>query len=151
MSMDGVVECKFDLMTRSERFELYPFLQREAGDDWLEEVPVGWWDLVEEACRRITAILTSHNYTVADFQTLQIKEKYGELRWYFTAPDDCDREIDEVMEDILQRSSATCNRCGRAAEYISTDWILPWCHSCYQIYEQRKKLAGRPTIKAALF
>lgn len=144
MSMDGVAECKFEEMSTYERCEIYPFLEDLRGNDWLTEIPSGWWDLVEEGCRNILAILKAHDHKDFEFETLQMKEKYGELRWYFTAPDDCMEELNQMIDDLTARSKITCNRCGRKAELNTTDYILPWCKSCFCIYETRQRLAGRP-------
>ena len=59
---------------------------------------------------------------------MQIKEKYGSLRWY-----DSGGNI-EIMREIIpkyeEESLHTCICCGKLATKISKGWISPYCDKC---------------------
>ncbi len=61
------------------------------------------------------------------YHPIQIKSKWGSLRWY-------DNGAPDGLEDIIQRyedlSEKTCEICGAPAKYISTEWIAPYCEKC---------------------
>lgn len=60
-----------------------------------------------------------YSYTI-----LQIKEKYGSLRWYAYGDTEDTIKIIDKYEDL---SAKTCIVCGKDAEYMSTGWICPFC------------------------
>lgn len=43
----------------------------------------GWYKLVDELCQQINFVITDDE--LANFEVLQIKEKFGSLRFYFNA------------------------------------------------------------------
>src|SRR4051812_31153935 len=70
----------------------------------------GWRDLLERACVRIEAALGPGE----TFETLQIKEKYGTLRWYYTGrPSEAAKtQVEEAIDLAEARSACTCETCG---------------------------------------
>lgn len=79
---------------------------------------------------------------VEDFDVLQIKEKFGEMRlyWDWVDRDYTDAEVEDlnelykIIEHIISKyediSRRTCVKCGGKATHFSTGWILPYCDSC---------------------
>ena len=65
-----------------------------------------------------------------DYHILEIKEKYGQLRWYDTGG------VDEITEKYLKISERICVECGKPATRQSTHWICPYCDDCGPIHEQ---------------
>ena len=63
-----------------------------------------------------------------EYRIVQIKEKYGSLRWY-----DSGGNI-EIMREIIpkyeEESLHTCICCGKLATKISKGWISPYCDKC---------------------
>ena len=57
----------------------------------------------------------------------QIKEKYGELRFY-TNP--IPQNICKIITDYEYLSRYVCIDCGRPAKWVSKNWISPWCDEC---------------------
>ena len=57
----------------------------------------------------------------------QLKEKYGELRQYFSYYTDDLCKIIKKYEDL---SRITCIKCGKPATKISINWICPYCNDC---------------------
>ena len=65
---------------------------------------------------------------------MDIKEKYGTLRWYDAgAP----KEVYDIIHKYEELSFRTCIECGKPAKYITQGWISPYCEDCikHQIYK----------------
>lgn len=60
---------------------------------------------------------------------VQIKEKYGELRWYDNG-EPSGSHIHEIINKYSLISQRVCLKCGKPATWISTGWISPWCDDC---------------------
>ena len=58
---------------------------------------------------------------------IEIKEKYGALRTYFSY---YTKELCEVINKYEELSKRICIKCGASATKISTTWISPWCDEC---------------------
>lgn len=58
------------------------------------------------------------------YRILQIKEKYGSLRWYTNGDTEDTLKIISKYENISKR---TCVICGKEAEWTSVGWISPYC------------------------
>jgi len=87
----------------------------------------GWRDLLERACTRIEAAVIADGGT---FSALQIKEKYGTLRFYWTGR--LSKEAEHAVEDAVAlaeaRSACTCEVCGRAGVlHARGDWLATAC------------------------
>ena len=112
--------------------------------DWLERHPLQWihcftdyteLDAMEpgwrkafgiKMCKEIKKALKKHHY-LHQYRITQIKEKYGELRWYdASAPD----EVFNIIQKYTQKSRRICLICGKPAKYISKGWISPYCGNC---------------------
>lgn len=122
--------------------EKYPFLvprNRFSGkvvDDYnysyteLDAMPDGWRIAFgEKMCEEIMQELNKiENEKVRfSYRIVQIKEKFGYLRWYTNWST---IGLDNIVRKYEQISERTCIRCGAAATKISDGWISPWCDSC---------------------
>lgn len=61
------------------------------------------------------------------FRIMQIKEKYGTLRFYVAS---ASREIYSIINKYEDISFSTCICCGEPAKYITSGWISPFCEHC---------------------
>ena len=70
----------------------------------------GWRDLLERACVRIEAALVEGGA----FRVLQIKEKFGTLRFYWSGDmsDAAKARVEEAIALATARSACTCEICG---------------------------------------
>lgn len=123
----------------------YPFLRLsnewtgETYDDddfsytWLDDMPKGWRTAFgKQMCDEIKEELIRCNY-LEKYRIMQIKEKFGSLRWYDCGiPDGC--KVWDIIYKYEQLSSSTCIACGKPATKISTGWICPWCDDCAKEY-----------------
>jgi hypothetical protein len=61
------------------------------------------------------------------YRIMQIKEKFGGLRWYDSASS---QEVFNILQKYEDISYHTCISCGRPADYITSGYILPFCKNC---------------------
>lgn len=95
------------------------------GDDKTNTYYVGkgWWSLLDEAQER----LSEQGAEILDY-----KEKYGVLRIYTDITND---EIDEIVDDIEERSSHICEFCGKEGNTVEMKnglggWLKTVCSDC---------------------
>ena len=93
----------------------------------LDDMPEGWrkkfgMQMLDE----LKQVLEEEN-NLEEFRILQIKEKYGSLRFYTNC---CTEKISKLIHKYENISSTTCIKCGEPATVISTGWISPWCDEC---------------------
>lgn len=103
----------------------------------LDAMPEGWRKAFGlQMCDEIKEALIKNNY-LKQYRIIQIKEKFGTLRWYdAAAPEEVYRIIDKY-EDISEK---TCIVCGKPATYISTGWISPYCDEHIENKETATKI-----------
>ena len=62
------------------------------------------------------------------YRIMQIKEKFGRLRWYD------ENGTTEILSQIIPKyeelSYHTCISCGKPATKLTTGWICPYCDDC---------------------
>ena len=103
--------------------------------DWeyteLDDMPDGWRKAFgEQLCEELKQELLKAGGQEAldNYMIVQIKEKFGYLRWYDNG---CtERWFSEILPKYENLSERTCICCGRPAKYISSGWISPWCEDC---------------------
>jgi uncharacterized Zn finger protein (UPF0148 family) len=116
----------------------YPSLFREHGGDprktcmaWGLAVGDGWADIIEDIAAKIAEIDTD-NRAVA----LQVKEKFGGLRFYWTVSDATDddkaliKEIRQIVNAGAVLASQTCEVCGRPGRLNYSGWRKTLCSFC---------------------
>jgi hypothetical protein len=87
----------------------------------------GWRDLLERACARIRAAVTADGGT---FSALQIKEKYGTLRFYWTGrlSNEAEARVEEAIDLAEARSACTCELCGEEGRlHRKGGWLMTRC------------------------
>ena len=97
----------------------------------LDGMPEGWKKAFgEQICEEIQKLLEEADY-VYKYRILQIKEKFGGLRWYDnTVPESIRERLNAIITKYEDLSERTCVECGAPATKISTGWISPWCDKC---------------------
>lgn len=109
----------------------YPWLNINKVDfNILDEMPIGWriafGDMMVE---EIDQQLKKEGDDVRNnYQVFQIKEKFGELRWY----DNGSAEIDRIISKYSVISANVCVYCGKPDVPVHIKgWIYPVCEDCY--------------------
>lgn len=85
----------------------------------------GWRDLLERACDRIEEALEG-----GVFRVLQVKEKFGTLRFYWDGDmsDAAKAKVDEAIALATARSACTCEICGAGGRlYNRGGWLATAC------------------------
>ena len=62
-----------------------------------------------------------------EYRIVQIKEKYGFLRWYDNG---ISREGHSIIAKYEEMSKSICICCGKPATQITLGWISPFCDDC---------------------
>lgn len=96
------------------------------------EVHAGWTDLLDTLLSRIETILD--DIPDASFEILQVKEKFGTLRFYYqidNASDTATAAIRQAVEATATASRFCCERCGASGQLDSKNgWMRVRCRTC---------------------
>lgn len=86
----------------------------------------GWFSLIDRLAAKITALdeAQKREPTVA----LQVKEKFGGLRFYTSGFTYADVEIEICIAE--NESYVTCEVCGKPGESNNAGWIKTLCPAC---------------------
>ena len=129
-----------------ELCEKYPFIQLinwrtgEPYEDedysftWLDHLPDGWRKAFgEKLCEDLKEALEEDG-CLDDYHVVDVKEKYGYLRWYDEGGTEKTEKILREYEDISER---TCVACGAPATMYTTSWVSPWCTDCAEALNKK--------------
>ena len=104
----------------------------------LDDMPEGWRIAFgTEICDEIKEVLEAEG-AMDKYRITQIKEKYGQLRWYsnYSSP-----AYHAIIEKYTKLSEKTCIECGKPATRITTWWISPYCDDCVPKEEQNETVS----------
>lgn len=93
-------------------------------------VSEGWWPLIASLNESLAAI-------DPDYKVMQVKEKFGTLRYYIetdTLRDDPEKyeQMDQLIYEAENESSSTCEKCGDPGELRTDNWYrVTLCHDCH--------------------
>lgn len=89
----------------------------------------GWFQLIWDLCSQLQPLSAEFEGTQSPFEILQVKSKFGELRF---APNRRNNAIDSAIEATRQRSGHTCELCGNfgTRRPDSTGWWSALCEEC---------------------
>lgn len=107
---------------------------------WGFECNSGWFKIIYELSKELEAEIlklpeSEREYTCAS----QVKEKYGILRFYMHSETD---EMSYLIREAEQKSSITCEICGKEGELRGFGWLRTVCEEHSQgesTYEQNIK------------
>ena len=123
---------------------------------WGCEIGIGWFPILDDACRQLKRIQKSTGITVV---WEQIKEKFGSARFYYRITNpyaDTNNKINDVQHDWYEVISSVIERAERLTEHTCAEcgeqyfhdpislhgWIYDLCKDCF--------LKQRPDAKADL-
>ena len=87
------------------------------------EVGDGWYNLIRDGCKRIKELNPPKK-----FEVVQVKEKFGGLRFYTEYTTE---KIYKIIEDMEDLSYKTCEFCGSTDDVRQTGgWIKTVCKNC---------------------
>ena len=115
-----MLETKESLVGR-----LYPFMIREDGYNYIQDIPNGWLKNFGVEMLDDLKCAMGKNYNL--FHCLDVKEKYGELVIYFDIWSD---EVENVLTKYQKRSRQICLKCGEKVDRINKNLQIPICDFC---------------------
>ena len=92
----------------------------------------GWFRLIDQLSSDITAIDNLDGTTTI---AVQVKEKYGGLRFYVSGGTEA---IFEAIDKAEELSLKTCEVCGEPGHQQGTGWIYTMCDKCWEKHEKEK-------------
>ena len=110
----------------------FPFLKYD--DDyeytWLDDLEDGWRECFGiQLCADLKDCLEESDF-LEDYRISQIKEKWGQLRWYDNFGGD---KWLEHLYAWTYISEHTCKNCGKFPVPMRDDgWVSPYCDRCYK-------------------
>lgn len=114
--------------------EKYPKIFRDRYADmrvtcmcWGFECGDGWYQIIDELCEKIQNHIDTND--VAQVIAVQVKEKFGGLRFYITGGDDY---VYDLIDEAEFKSYKTCEHCGSTDDVEQTKggWISTLCGKC---------------------
>jgi len=93
---------------------------------WGFECDIGWYDLLDDLMNNIMSKDPDR-----EIRVLQIKEKFGTLRFYIGSGTD---EIFDMIDEAERRSELICEMCGKESNtsLIKGDgWCYNRCDECW--------------------
>lgn len=124
-------ETQEELEARFERVRADFEARRSTGQyAWFDFSPsYGWLDLVAELDRKLGQV-------VPTYKILQVKSKFGGLRYYIEYPEGDDfgygsvaqRKAEELISEYEELSLKTCERCGKPGGRANRgSWVWTLC------------------------
>lgn len=121
-------------------FEKYPMIFRqkdlsmkETAMCWGIECGDGWYWLIDKLCSNLQFNIdnNSHTGTYPQIEAVQVKEKFGSLRFY-VGP--ASSEQHAVIRFVESLSEEICENCGSLEEVSQTKggWIQTLCKKCME-------------------
>ena len=94
---------------------------------WGFECGDGWEPLIRALAVEVEAIIVAlPEAERADVKAVQVKEKFGTLRFYMAGGND---DIYAAIQRAEKVSAETCEQCGSAGKIRSGGWIRVLCDS----------------------
>lgn len=121
-------------MKVADEKELEARLKAKTPQGWYGlAVGPGWYDLVDACDRALTMV-------APDYKVLQIKEKFGGLRYYITdVPPDALELTQGIITAAEELASHTCEECGQPGTLRSEFWYRTQCDEHDAEYIKRRE------------
>lgn len=101
-------------------------------EDHISCVGEGWQPLVRTLIQDITAMGW-------DGELVQIKEKFGGLRFYIGS---ASKEIHDRISEAERQADVTCEQCGAPGELRNTSWWKTLCDTCHETRLKERQARG---------
>ena len=112
-------------------YDTYPALYRqhalpmsETAMCWGIDTGDGWFDIINRLSKRITEIDAREGTTT---EAVQVKEKFGTLRFYIDLGTD---DVFAAIEEAERESAVTCEACGKPGRLRVGGWLTTRCDEC---------------------
>lgn len=95
----------------------------------------GWFNIINMMCQLIQSHVDWRQDTCPQVVAVQVKEKFGTLRFYYEGGDEYIQGITSMAEAM---SGVTCEACGVPGTARHGGWIHVYCDPC-----EEKRIAQR--------
>lgn len=100
------------------------------------ECSAGWYPIIEELSEKIQLELDKLE-DVSEFYVVQIKEKFGGLRYYMHETNDA---INALIKEAEIKAEKTCERCSEPGTIENIgNWLNCFCNKCKEDRKQEIK------------
>lgn len=99
----------------------------------------GWVDIIERLSNKLEALIFAEREQ-SRYRALQVKEKFGRLRFYMTTQT---AEMLDAIAAAEAESERTCEHCGEPGKLRSLGWVRTLCDRCNDVTE-KEKAARKP-------
>jgi len=112
----------------------------------------GWFSILWDLCTQIKTILLNRGAPLDCYEVIQVKEKFGGLRWYYDLnlldeelKATLWKEIVPLVREAERKSYKTCETCGSTDNTVKTQprpqgaWTLTKCKECFDIWVASKR------------
>lgn len=111
------------------------------GDNFYFECGDGWFDILLAATIKLDRLIRMYPKSIRqDIAALQVKEKYGALRFYISYYTE---EIDEVIDAVEKQSAKICEVCGKEGSIKGALWLYAACEE----HTRNEDKAARPNTR----
>lgn len=95
----------------------------------------GWKKLLFDLSKEVWQII-KHDKGCKNFRVVQIKEKFGTLRYYNIGRSSGPYEIiTNIIQKYENLSAVTCEKCGKSAKLRDHEgWLMTLCDKCWNAY-----------------
>lgn len=109
--------------------EKYPLVFETMSKETYNDLPSGWYGLLDKVCSTVEQYLTEEKQKNSDtvFEVLQIKEKFGGLRFYYTVQTNNEilfKNIQTVIDKAEDDSYGICQITGRPGALCKKGWYF---------------------------
>jgi hypothetical protein len=95
---------------------------------WGIDTGDGWYLIIDFLCKKIQDYVDNKN--IPQIEAVQVKEKFGGLRFYTNYSDNY---VDKEISFAETASYKTCECCGSTEEVSQTEgWIVTLCKKCME-------------------
>ena len=102
---------------------------------WGIECGIGWYELIDNLCSHLQWDIDHNGYP--QIEAVQVKEKYGTLRFYINGGNDKQNGMISFAEFL---SGAICEHCGSMDNVSQTKgWIVTLCKNCMEKRNNKTK------------
>lgn len=123
-----------DKKLEKQLVEKYPKLYKDYGGN-IKETCMGWGFCCEDGWYKLIDEL-SEKLEPLDVVATQVKEKFGELRFYFKCDNDNYEKANEYIDDASNQSYKICEICGNLGQLRSIGYFQTCCDTCNENRER---------------
>jgi len=98
----------------------------------------GWYDIINDLAKEITIHhkMRHQKRELRRINVVQIKEKFGTLRFY---ADNTTKTVDNIIAKYEDLSATTCELCGAPGKLRKLQWMQTLCDKCVKdLYTHNK-------------